>query len=85
MPEKQRVAARRFPHDVGAQTLERPAEDRFYERNALLFCERVKLETLQVAVLPQRGDRVGNPFTATDCGHNVSGPVDRDLVQQCRG
>ena len=84
MPQKQRIAARGFPHHVSAQTLQRPTEHRFDQRNALVLRERLELDALQEGVLPQRGDGVGNRFPAADRGQNASRPVHPDLVQQGR-
>ena len=46
VPKEQRVSPRGFPHDVCAQTLQRSAEHRFDERDALLFGERLQFQTL---------------------------------------
>jgi hypothetical protein len=85
MSQKQWIATRGFPHDVCAQTLKAPAKHHFYQRNALVFRERLKLQTLQVAVLPQRGDSVVHRFTVANGGENAPGSIDRDLMQQGRG
>jgi len=84
MPQEQRIAAGGFPHHVGAQTLQRPAQDRFDQRDAFVLRERLELDALQEGVLPQRGDGVGNRFPAADRGQNTSRPLHPDLVQQCR-
>jgi hypothetical protein len=50
-----------------------------------LFVNGLELETHQVAILPQRGDGVGNRFAAADRGENASSPLNRYLVQhRCR-
>ncbi len=84
MAQEQRVAARRVPHDVGGQALQRPAENRFDERDALLLGERHQLKTLEVVVLPQRGDGIGNRFATANGCHDLSGPLNGDLMYQGR-
>ena len=85
MPHEQRVAAGRLPHQVGGQTLHPAAERRLDQRHALLLGERHQMKALQIAVLPQRCDRVGNRLSGPDGGHNAHRAVQRQLMQQrCR-
>jgi hypothetical protein len=83
--QEQRVAAGGLPHQVGRQSFERSADDRFDQRNALLLVKRLQLEPLQIAVLPQRRHRIGNRFTGANCRKDSAGLVDGDLMQQRRG
>ena len=43
MPQEQWVAAGRLPHQIGGQALERAADDRLHEGDALLLGERLQL------------------------------------------
>ena len=83
--QEQRIAAGGLPHQVGRQALERSADDRFDQGNALLLVERLQLKPLQVTVFPKRGDRIGNRFTAADRREDAPCVVDGDLMHQCRG
>ena len=40
------------------------------------------MQPLQIAVFPQRRDRVGHRLAGAHCGDDAYGPVERQLMQQ---
>ncbi|SKU37145.1 Uncharacterised protein [Mycobacteroides abscessus subsp. abscessus] len=84
VPQEQGVAARRSPHHVGAEALERAAQHLLHERDALPLRQGIEFEPLQIVVLPQRGHRVRDRLAAANGGDHVPHVIHRDLVQQRR-
>ncbi len=85
VPDEQRIAARGLPHQVGRQLFEVAAERRLDEFERLFLGERGDIKPGQIAVLPQRGNRVGDRLTAAGCRDNAHGPLDGELMKQGRG
>ena len=56
--DEKRVAAGRFPHQVGAEPLHPAAKSLLDQPDTLLLGERAEMQALEIAVLPQRRDRV---------------------------
>ena len=85
VPQEQRIAGRGVPYDVSRQTFQGSTEHPRDEVDALRLGERRELEQLDVTVFPQRGDGIGDSFTAAHSGDDARAVLQCDLVQQrCR-
>ena len=59
MSDIERVSGGRLPNQVGAELLEPTVQCRLHQRDDLGPVQRFDVEPLEIAVLPQRGDRLG--------------------------
>src|SRR6478672_7640567 len=80
MAHEQRVAGGGLPHQIGAEPLHPATQGLLDQPHTLLFAKRAQIEPLQVAVLPQRRDRVGHRLTRAHGCHDPRRPVKGQLV-----
>ena len=84
MPDVERVAARCRPHQIAGHALQ-PATERFLDQvQALPFAEWCQPQPFEVAVLPQRCDRVGHRLAVPDRRHDPHRPFQCQLMHQRR-
>ena len=84
MPDVERVAARCRPHQISGEALQPTAERFLHQAQALLLAEWRQPQPFEVAVLPQRRDRVGHGFAVPDRRHDPHRPFQCQLMHERR-
>ena len=84
LAHEKHVAAGQLPQARGAAVLDRITQNRFQQQDALLARQRLQVQTLQLTVLPQRGDRLGHPFSGAERGDHRRLAAPHKLMQRKR-